>query len=136
MAQINGNEVLITVDGTTISCSLSNDLTVSRDTIDITTKCSSNWQEVMAGRMSWSTSVEGVYDTTKSYNWSEFFTDITDGSEVTVRFGDGGGQESGKAYWTGNAIITNISLSAPQDDRVTFTADLTGDGALSEHTYT
>ena len=136
MAQINGNEVLLTIGGTTISCSTSNTFSVTRETIDITTKCSSNWAEVLAGKMSWETSIDGVYDESKSYNFTEIFTDIVAGSTVTVRFGDGGGLESGKIYWTGNAIITNITQDAPQGDRVTWSATLTGDGALTECTFT
>jgi predicted secreted protein len=136
MAALNGNEVFISVDGTTVACTLSDTLTVNQAVIDTTTKCASSWATYTNGQKSWSISVEGVYDTTKTYEFGEFFAELISGTTCTVRFGDGGGRESGKVYWYGTAIVTSLTQSAPKDDKVTFSVELTGTGALAEATKT
>jgi predicted secreted protein len=79
--------------------------------------------------------VEGIYDTSQTYDYDEFFAEIISGTTCVVRFGWKGGYTAG-TYWSGTAIVTSLSQTAPLDDRVTWSATLTGTGALAQHTYT
>lgn len=138
MAALNGNDVYISVDGKTISCSLSDTLTVTQATKDTTTKCtgSGSWTSATPGKKSWEISVEGVYDSSQTYDFDEFFTEIISGTTCAVRFGWKGGYTSGGTYWSGTAIVTSLTQTSPLDDRVTWSATLVGTGALAQHAYT
>jgi len=137
MAQINGNNVLLTHNGTTIACSTNNGLTVNKELIDITTKCSSSWAEKLSGRKSWSVDIEGVYDTALSENFDELFADLNGTTASTIRITDGGSPvASGDNSYHGNGFITNLTLAAPMDDRVTWTATFEGHGSLTNAAVT
>ena len=137
MAQINGNNVLLTHNGTTIACSTSNGLSISKELIDITTKCSSSWAENISGRKSWTVDIEGVYDTALSENFDELFADMNGTTASTIRITDGGSPvASPDNSYHGSGFITELSLSAPMDDRVTWTATFVGNGALTNAAIT
>ena len=137
MAQINGNNVLLTHNGATIACSTSNGLSISKELIDITTKCSSSWAENISGRKSWTVDIEGVYDTTLSENFDELFADMNGTTASTIRITDGGSPvTSGDNSYHGSGFITELSLSAPMDDRVSWTATFVGNGALTNASVT
>lgn len=136
MAALNGNEVFISVDGTTVACTMNDVLTVNQATIDTTTKCASSWATFIAGQKSWEISVEGVYDESKTYEYGEFFAELISGTTCAVRFGDGGGRETAKVYWYGTGIVTSLVQTAPKDDKVTFSVTITGTGALAQATMT
>ena len=137
MAQINGNNVLLTHNGTTIACSTSNGLSISKELIDITTKCSSSWAENISGRKSWTIDIEGVYDTALSENFDELFADMNGTTASTIRITDGGSPVvSADNSYHGSGFITELSLSAPMDDRVIWTATFVGNGALTNAAIT
>jgi len=138
MAAINGNTVYISVDGTTVACTLSDTLTVNQATKDTTTKCTAatGWVANICGQKSWEISVEGVFDSAQTYDYEEFFTELISATTCAVRFGAGGGRSTGNLYWYGTAIVTSLTQTAPLDDRVTWSATLTGTGALAQGTKT
>ena len=137
MAQINGNNVLLTHNGATIACSTSNGLSISKELIDITTKCSSSWAENISGRKSWTIDIEGVYDTSLSENFDELFADMNGTTASTIRITDGSTPvASGDNSYHGSGFITELSLSAPMDDRVSWTATFVGNGALTNASVT
>lgn len=83
------------------------------------------------GIPSWTARVEGNYDPADTNGQVA----LTIGASVSLKlYSDG--DASGKKYWTGTATVSGISREVPMGDRVTFSIDLTGNGALTSATET
>ena len=135
MAQVNGNNALLTHNGTTIACSTSNGFGMTKELLDTTTKCSSSWAEFISGKKSWTLDIEGVYDESLAENFEELFTDFDGTAASTIRMTFTGSTPSG-TWYGGTGFITDLSLTAPQDERVTWSATFTGTAALATASIT
>jgi predicted secreted protein len=103
-------------------------LDVSAEEVDVSGfSCSGNaWRETVGGLKSWSASVEGQWN----YSATSGMDDLWDqfGSSVVVRFYV---DETNDKYFSGTANVTAISPTTSVDGSATFTATLSGSGALS-----
>ena len=133
-----GIDILIKVDNEVIALQKGAKLNRSADTIENTTKSSAGWKEYEASFKSWSVDCNGLYTLPTASGNASFRTledAFLNGDHLTVEFvladdtelatGDTSG-------YTGEVIITDFPLDAPQDDSVTFSVSLLGTGALSE----
>jgi len=101
--------------------------TLNRETnvIEVTSK-ESGWAENLSGVKSWSIEAEGyVVVSDAAYDALETAWENGDEIEVEIRV------PSGKTY-KGKAIISEFPLEAPQDDALTFSITLQGNGALTK----
>lgn len=86
-------------------------------------------QTHLTGIPGWSAKVEGNYDPADTTGQAA----LTIGASVTIGlYSDG--DATGKRYLTGTASVTAINFETPVNDRVTFSIDLTGNGALTKST--
>ena len=129
----NGTDCLVYVDvsstPTAIAGSTENTLTVNGEVIDVTTKDSQGWRDLMAGLASWSISGAGKFDDAAAFGYSDLLALLVAKAPVTIRMSF---EESGVPYWTGEAIITSLELAAPLEDAVTFSYTFEGTGVLTE----
>ncbi|MFD2704084.1 phage major tail protein, TP901-1 family [Salibacterium lacus] len=96
------------------------------DTIDMTSKDNSGWQDSDYGNGNWSISGSGVLEE------EDPALDALDAAflaaeTVMVQFEFA----SGKKY-EGEAVITDFSIEAPHDDVATYSLELTGKGKYEE----
>ncbi|MFA5054299.1 MAG: hypothetical protein WC565_09585, partial [Parcubacteria group bacterium] len=84
------------------------------------------WRTTVGGLKSWSATVEGQCD--DSTGWNELWENI--GEEVEVEFYI---SEGGTIYFSGSSTVVTISPTTSVDSSGTFSATLSGIGAL---TYT
>ena len=85
------------------------------------------------GRGDWSCSAEGIWvedDTVTGLYQSveELINLLNNGTKVNVIFGS---TTSGDMTLEGSGYLENISLSAPDNDKATFTCNIVADGALT-----
>lgn len=129
-----GNSLLIytsTDNGVTwdvIAHSTDHTLEVSSDTLDTNTKDSAGWVEKIASLKSFTLSGEALHTFDATHGYDELFAIWTAGDSVKVKFST---EETGDTYWSGSAILTSLSLNAPQDDLRTMSYTLEGTGALT-----
>lgn len=127
MSKVAGVDVLVyaKVGGTKTVVGGQSGATLNRETnvIEVTSK-ESGWADNIAGVKSWSIEAEGYvvvsdasYDALEEAWENGEFVDV----EIVV--------PSGKTY-SGTAIIADFPLEAPQDDALTFSITLQGNGAL------
>lgn len=83
----------------------------------------------LTGIPGWTAKVEGNYDPADTLGQVA----LTIGASVTVGLYTDG-DASGKKYMTGTASIVNASTDASFTERVTFSIDLKGNGALTRST--
>ena len=125
---INGTNLLLYCAGTALAYSTSCSLNGNLAMIDVTSKDSAGWTDNLPGLRDWSIDAEGIValdSTTNAEYLSGLFTGRT---RVMLKFST---NTSGDGYWHGYAYITSFSMSAPTEDKVTFSASFAGDGVLT-----
>jgi len=106
-------------------------ISVNMDLRDSTTKSSSGWQDNLGGLKSWELSgdafveVDPTTDGSKAY-LEELYTAWNAGSAVECTFGMTG------LTFTGDALITSISIDAGVEENATYSISLTGTGAITK----
>lgn len=133
MAKIAGVDVLVSakidVSGTPTDTVVGGQsgATLNRSTnvMEVTSK-ESGWTERLAGIKDWSIECEGyVVVSDKAYDALETAWENGDTLSVSIKV------PSGNTY-TGDVIISDFPLEAPQDDAMTFKLTLQGTGALTK----
>ncbi|MFA5054245.1 MAG: hypothetical protein WC565_09315 [Parcubacteria group bacterium] len=99
---------------------------VNAEEVDVTGFGDTGWRTTVGGLKSWTSTVEGQCD--NSTGWNVLWSNI--GSEVEVRYYI---SEGGTIYFAGSATVITISPTTSVDSSGTFSATLSGIGAL---TYT
>ncbi len=77
--------------------------------------------------------VEGIFEgdssvSTSGLSYKDLLTDLLAGTQLTVVMTT---NVSGDEKFTGGAFFSSLSLSAPNNDKATFTGTLQGTGALT-----
>ena len=134
MATILGNAVLLTVDTKLIACQKSASMSLSRATIDITSKDSDgDYKEILVGRKEGSIQVESIYDPAAATGTGalDMFAAFNAGTQVTVKIGQ---TTASSKYFTSKAYITEFSFEGPMDDAAAWSATLTLDNEVTSAT--
>ena len=135
MAIQNATNVAIRVGGqgvgNTIGYATSASLSVNMDLRDSTTKSSEGWQENLGGLKSWELSgdafveVDPTTDGSKAY-LEELYVAWEARNAISCTFGMTG------LTFTGNALITSISVDSGVEENATYSISLTGTGAITK----
>jgi TP901-1 family phage major tail protein len=124
----NGTTMQVYVAGTALGLSTSFDLSINAAEIDVTSKDSGGWKDVLSGLRDWSVSADGIISLSSDTNAEYLSGLITNRTQVNLRMST---ETSGDGYWHGSAYVTSLSISAPMEDKVTFSATFVGDGQLT-----
>ena len=125
MSAIKGLDVLVKVGSTVVGGQRNASLEMSAETIDTTVKTTGGWASKITGIKSWTSSCDGIYfvdDAGLEAAQAAFMN----GTEVKLDFTN----SSGLAY-SGQAVITSMSVEAGQEDVVSYTISFEGTGALT-----
>jgi len=128
MAIFNGTNLGVYMGGTLIAAATDCSLSLNMETIDITTKDSSGYRELLAGLRSGSISVSGLIDYADASN--KDVTDLYDAwegrTELTLKFSS---EISGDESYTANGFLTSLEQSGGTEDTATYSAtfELTGE---------
>ena len=125
MAAIKGLDVLIKVGSQVVGGQRNASLEMSAETIDTTVKSTGGWAAKIPGIKSWTSSCDGVYFLDDA-GLQAAQTAFMNGTEVQLVFSN----SSGLAY-SGQAVITSMSVEAGQEDVVSYTISFEGTGALT-----
>ena len=125
MSAIKGLDVLIKVGTQVVGGQRNASLEMSAETIDTTVKSTGGWAAKIPGIKSWTSSCDGVYfvdDAGLEAAQAAFMN----GTEVKLDFSN----SAGLAY-SGQAVITSMSVEAGQEDIVSYTISCEGTGAIT-----
>lgn len=132
MAVQNGTLVRISVGGTIVGHSISDNFTTTVGTRDTTTKDSSGWTEKAASLKGWSFDSKGYFDPSESNeSFDELYTAMVARTAVTVLCSS---DVTGEKEYTGSAIITELTKGAELEGNVTYSVKFEGTGALTQQT--
>lgn len=133
--KINGTKILVYSAGTAIGAATSHSLTIESDTMDVTTKDSAGWAEILPTLKSWSIDVEALltFDETPKRAYDYLYDAFIARTELTVKFSS---EVSGEDKYYGQAYITSAPIEAPMEDKVTYSVTFQGTGALTRQVIT
>lgn len=146
---INGSDLMLFIDGTSIALATNHTLQVTMATKDTSTKDNGlgMWSNFEAGLMSWNVSSENLMSVASSNGKSinEVFDLYLQRKPVKVVFGlqsnnqdftqkletewdvpDGGWKPDTANHYEGDALITDFSINAPNGEKATASISLTG----------
>ena len=125
MSAIKGLDVLIKVGSQVVGGQRNASLEMSAETIDTTVKTTGGWAAKIPGIKSWTSSCDGVYFLDDA-GLEAAQTAFMNGTAVSLEFSN----SSGLSY-SGQAVITSMSVEAGQEDIVSYTISFEGTGALT-----
>ena len=142
MAIFNGTDLILKVSETSggteykLLHSQNVSLSVNADTIDVSTKDSSGWRDLIGGQKSFSLSADGLYDYSPTAGTttdpSDLVTQMLNRTEVTFTFTYGGSMSAGDTYYTGSGLVTSFEVSGGVEDAPTYSVSIEGTGALTQ----
>ena len=134
---VNGTLISIYKDisgtPTKIANAVSHSIDIAKDMIDVTNKDSAGAKEFIAGEYGYTLNVEGIFEEVASVGGSQvsfkdIVTDLLAGTSVTIVMTT---NVSGDDKLTGAAFFSTLALTAPNNDKASFTGTLQGTGALT-----
>ena len=141
MAIFNGTDLILTVspsDGganAKLMHSTSVSLSINADTIDVSTKDSAGFRDLIGGQKSFSLSADGLMDfagVAADTEPDELFTQMMNRTAVTFVFGLAS-PASGDYTYSGSGFITSLELSGGMEDAPTYSVSIEGTGALTQN---
>lgn len=133
MAKINGTSILLYSGANLIAASKNHTLNLESDTMDVTTKDSAGWKEILPALKSWSIDCDGLVSFSDTYNLEYFVDAIANRTLLSVKLQTG---TAGNERFLGDVYVTSASLEAPMEDATSFSVSMEGTGALSHETET
>ena len=134
---INGSIMIISTStdaGTTwipIAHTTENSMEVSMDTREANTKSSSGWRESLASFKSWTMSGEALLALDSSHGFTALLSIMDSQNLIKVQLSS---SVTGDPEWTGDGLITSLSMSTPMEDNGSMSYSIQGSGALVEST--
>jgi len=136
-----GDMMLFVTTGLPIAFSTAAKLEINTDTREISSKDGGYWKEYSAGRLGWSAGTDALYTevltgTVSTTSIDELYALQIARTPITMVFGAATGaagaqtNDATKKKFTGQAIITAISVNAPDNDTTTYSVTLQGTGSL------
>ena len=116
-----------------IANATSHSIDISKDMIDVTSKDSAGAKEFIAGEYGYTLNVEAIFEDDASVgasqqSFKDLATDLLAGTLLTIVMSS---NVTGDEKYSGTAFFTSLSLSAPNNDKATWTGTLQGSGALT-----
>ncbi len=141
MELIQGTDILVKFGeaGSEVITYCSTTCTLSLASETISTSCktgsaTSSWAQNVEGTKSWEVSVDGLYQNETPAGFVELSDLIITGpntASIVIGMEDVPGTgEPSNYYWTGEAVLTSSSLTAPDGEVATWTATFVGNGEL------
>ena len=135
----NGNDLVLAISSTTgtevkFAHAQTASLSFSNALIDTTTKDSASWDEMIAGRKSFSLSTDGLadFDDTTAGGTESFSDFALAGTEIFFTFQRSAGATGTLTGWSGKAFIESFEVSGGSDEAVTYSCSLKGTGVLAK----
>jgi len=101
-------------------------LEMSVDTIDTTNFDSNDWGEFLMSFKSWTVSTEGNFKPDDTMGQKALISAYINSTPVTLLL-----KVNSTVQFSGNAYVTSLSIETPVDDKVSFSAEFQGSGAIT-----
>ena len=132
MAIFNGTNLGVYIDGTIIAAATDCSLSLNMETIDITTKDSAGYRELLAGMRSGSISVSGLIDyQSADKDTVDLYTAWENRTSLTLKFSS---EISSDTSFTASGFLTSLEQSGGTEDTATYSATFEITGQVTDAT--
>lgn len=144
MANITqGGDLMLFMGGKSIACATNHTLSISAETSDTSHKdIKAAWKASAVKTLSWEVSTENLFTLDGAgKQYDDLYTAMIAKTPITVVIGKAkttgeapttGFEPATTGFYTGSAIITSLTLNAPNGDNATYSATFTGVGPLDK----
>lgn len=134
MAIFNGTELGVYIDSTLIAAATDCSISLNMETIDITTKDSAGFRELLGGVKSGSISVSGLIDYNDSANKdvSDLFTALNNRTALALKFAKATPAAGEDFNYSASGFITSLEQSGGTEDTATYSATFELTGAITQ----
>ena len=134
MAIFNGTELGVYIDSTLIAAATDCSISLNMETIDITTKDSAGFRELLGGVKSGSISVSGLIDYNDSANKdvSDLFTALDNRTALALKFAKATPVAGEDFNYNASGFITSLEQSGCTEDTATYSATFESTGAITQ----
>ena len=137
-----GKDFMLLLGGKALALATSCKLSISAETIDTQSKDSGIWTEKDIKKLSWNGSSENLFSADDKVNGYDVLLDLMlKRKPIEAKFGIPANADSDEvpssgwtlpaASYSGNVLITNLELNAPDGDEATSSATFEGTGKLN-----
>jgi TP901-1 family phage major tail protein len=133
MAIFNGTELGVYISDTLIAAAQSVSVSLSLDTIEITTNDSAGWSEFLAGKRGGTMQCDGLLDMVDASNkdvvdlWGAF----ENRTVLTLKWAKAN-PVTGEMALSASGILTSLELSSGSEDTATYSASFQLTGVISD----
>ena len=125
--KINGHNLLVYVGATAISHSTTCSVSLSTGEVNVTSKDSLKWASFLPGAREWTVECSGMVALDATYGVEELIALKQTQATSTVKFAT---SDSDDRFFSGTAILTALTMDAPDESPATFSATFEGTGKL------
>src|SRR5690606_14669067 len=130
---VNGNNVLLYVDGDAVACSTNAEISYTNELIEVTCKDNGGAKQYLLGSGDWTITVEMFWKFDATFGAGDMWDLALNKTEVEAMFSN---ENTGDFRLVGNALITSINGVAPLNGGCTCSVTLQGTGTLTKETIT
>lgn len=146
MSKIKGGDLMLFVHGNSIAYATSHTLEINADTVKTSNKDEGggNWESSEVNMLNWAATSENLYSVDgEGDNFDDLFDLMVAKTPIAAVFSKKsqdvedvptGGWTPSVPKYSGNVIITSLSLNAPNGEYTTYTANFQGVGKLEKIT--
>ena len=133
MASFNGTELGVYIGGTLIAAATDCSLSLNMETIDITTKDSAGYRELLGGLKSGSISCSGLIDYLDASNKdiTDLWTAWENRDTLVLKFAKAN-ETAGELSFSASGFITSLEQSGGTEDTATYSATFELTGAITD----
>ena len=130
---VNGNSVLIYLDGVAVACSTNAEINYTNETITVTCKDNNGAAQFLMGSANWTMTLEMFAKFDAAFGIDDLWDLVIAKTEVEASFSN---ENAGDFRLVGNAFISNMTSVAPLNGGATASITLQGTGTLAKEVIT
>ena len=131
MAKLDGKDIVLKIGTVVLVGRTTGSINFSADMLDATTADSVNFKEFISGEKNATLSVGGLYDPEAAEGADDAIGYLIAGSEVVWYYGQ---VTTGGTYYTGNALISSVSIQGDKNTVASYTIELQNTGEVEVET--
>lgn len=128
MAALDGYKLIVKNNSVQVDNLMDVSLTLNKQVIEVTTKDSNYWREILPSIRSASLSFTAVVDYTASEGWAEIYADYVSQTAVSWEFTT---DDTGDSTLSGSAHITSIEKTGPMTGAAQYSVTMEVTGAIT-----
>lgn len=130
---VNGNNVLLYVDGDPVACSTNAEVNYTNELIEVTCKDNGGAKQYLLGSGDWTMTLEMFFKFDAAFGASELWDLALNKTTSELMFSN---ENAGDFRLIGDALITSIGNQAPTNGGVTCSVSFQGTGTLTKEIIT